>query len=259
MRKKLFFALTVWFIMYSASAAVEKEPNQWFNFSADYWISTISADAEYEGDKFSLEDDLSMSPDKGMPVLSMAFEWSETGSVLLSHMFPSYSGKYAIDRDIKYGGVTFPSGTEVDYKMKMAFTDILYRGKISDFKEHSLYILFGVKIADLFLELEGVDAHPGVWRKVSEDVIAPVPLVGLRLLGDLPNKFSYELQARGLTLPVEQYEFNMIDAEIMFNYEINENFSASAGYRAFHVGADVDDFSLDASLGGFVLRGIYRY
>lgn len=255
----LLFAAAFSLVFAGTASSDEETPRKWLTVSVDYWASHIDAEAEHEGDRFSLREDFSMSPRKDMPVFSLGLDWSETSGVFLSRFSPSYRGRDAIERDIRYGGVTFPAGTEVDYDLRMAFTDVLYRGRLAEFSAQRLDILFGVKLADVSLELEGVDEHPGVRRKVREDVLAPVPVAGLRLSGELPRNFGYELEARGLTLPVEGYRFDMLDAELVINYELHENFSAGAGYRAFIVNADVDDFEFKSRLDGFILRGVFRY
>ncbi len=249
----------VFCLMLAVFSTAEEEVPPMFKFSVDYWMSSINAEAEYEGDRFSLDEDFSMSPRKNMPVFELRFDWSETSGIFLSHFSPSYSGRDAIRRDIRYGGVTFPAGTEVDYDLRMSFTDVLYRSRLAEFSGNRLDILFGVKIADVSLELEGTDAHPGERRTVREDATAPVPLIGLWFSGILPGNFSYELQGRGLTLPIEGYRFDILDANLMVNYDVHENFQVGAGYRTFIVNADVDDFEFKSSLDGFVLRGLVRY
>ena len=261
MRKKtsLLLCAAAFAFMLLPAASAGEEPLPWLRFSVDYWMSSIEAEAEYEGDRFSLDEDFSMSPRKDIPVFELGLDWSRTSGIFLSHVSPSYSGRDAIRRDISYGGVTFPAGTEVSYDLRMSFTDVLYRSSLAEFSGNRLDILFGVKIADVSLELEGTDAHPGEQRTVKEDVRAPVPLVGLWFSGSLPRGFSYELQGRGLTMPVEGYRFDILDANLMLNYEVHENFHVGAGYRTFIVNADVDDFEFKSSLDGFVLRGLIRY
>lgn len=243
----------------SRAGAEDGRPAGGFRFSVDYWMSNIRAEARYGGDRFSFDEDLSMSPGKGIPVFELGFDSSGGRGILLSHFSPSYSGRDSSDRDIKFGGVTFPAGTEVDYEMRMSFTDVFYVSRLADISENRLDILFGVKIAGLSLELAGIDEHPGVHRRVKEDFLAPVPLVGLRFSVKLPRGFGFELQGRGLTLPIEGYRFDMLDANAALNYELHENFRVSAGYKVFIVNADVDDFEARSNLDGFFLRGIFRY
>lgn len=229
------------------------------SFSAGYWMSAIRAEAEYEGDRFSLEDDLSMSPRNDAPVLRLDLSWSEKSGVSLGSFSLSYGGADSIRRDIKFGGVTFPAGAEVGYRMGMSFTDVLYRGRLASFQGARADILFGARVADLSLELAGIDEHPGVYRRIKEEFTAPAPLAGMAISGGFPRGLGYEIRAAGFALPVEGYRFNMLDADLALHMAVHENFLLGAGYRFFYVNADVDAFKFKSSLDGFMLRGVFRY
>ncbi len=227
--------------------------------TGDYWYSSIGVDVEYEGDEFSLEDDLSMSPRKDIPVLELELRWNETSAVFFSHFAPSYRGTDSIRRDIEYGGVKFPADVDIEYDFDISYTDILYRGRLSNSSRIRLDILFGAKIADLALELVGREAETGEEKTVREDVTAPVPVVGLWVSGDITDKLGFEVQGRGLTLPIEGYRFDMLDANAMVGYDVHENFHIGAGYRIFLIKGEADDFKVNSTMTGFVLRGMLRY
>jgi hypothetical protein len=157
-----------------------------------------------------------------------------------------FSGNNTITRNINFGGLTFPAGTNVASDVEMSVLDFAMAFHILDFDDGPLRLQLGpevaVKIADIDLSFR--DTVTNIVESVSATV--PVPTIGAR--GRIA--FSDYAGVVGRIGYLEVSGNSVLDADVQLEFSPIPLLGIFAGYRYVDVEVDESDVRINSTFSG---------
>ena len=157
-----------------------------------------------------------------------------------------FSGNNTITRNITFGGLTFPAGTNVSSDVEMNVFDFAMAFHLIDVDDGPLRVQLGpevaVKIADVDLSFR--DTASGTVESVSATV--PVPTIGAR--GRIA--FSDYAGVVGRIGYLEVSGNSVLDADIQLEFSPLPLLGIFAGYRYIDVDVDESDVIVNSTFSG---------
>jgi hypothetical protein len=210
--------------------------------------NTVQIPNDQGGTRFSLIDAVGSGP---WAAVRLYLNWNVSQRhgirVLLAPL--SLTGKGSLSEAVDFAGQTYELGTPVDATYKFNSWRLGYRYLVSDHQQLKLWIGFTAKIRDAKIELEQAGAS-------SKDTdVGFVPLAHLagdwRLTGPWHLLFDIDGLAGG---PGRAF-----DGAVKLNYDFDNRWGVSAGYRTLEGGADVESVYAFAWLHYMVIAGTARF
>jgi hypothetical protein len=84
--------------------------------------------------------------------------------------------------------------------------------------------------------------------KREGSVDAPLPVIGVRGLWELPHHFFIDAGAQFFALSIDEYDGNLQDYRVMVTYQPKKWLGIGIGYNQFNVDVDVDGNKFNGSL-----------
>lgn len=212
----------------------------------DYWISVqayypkvdtnvrVTAEvADTIGTDIDLERDLSLDDRDFLPAVTIG---SRFGQVVVGFDFfkLNRTGVVELGRDINFDDVTFPLNARVE----SGFDSDVYRLTVgySFIRKPNLELgaALGVHATDFTVSIAGEIAG-NEFEAESESrrrsVLAPLPTVGLYGTWGIGPKLEANGRVDYLSLNIDDYDGELINAQAGINYYITRNFAIGAAYR----------------------------
>jgi len=157
-----------------------------------------------------------------------------------------------IDRDIDFGGETYPVGTETTAHWDLKVLQVSYDYTFSRHDDYELAAGIGVHMLDAELGLDATIAGGGgsASREVSEkgSTNAPLPVLGLRGTWLLPHDFFVTAQAQFFYIDMDEYKGSLSDLKANIIWQATPRFGIGLGYNDFRFRFDLDKRAFDGRL-----------
>jgi hypothetical protein len=162
----------------------------------------------------------------------------------------SRDGSNVIERDIKFGDVTFPVGTTVDTKFDYQIAKLTYSYSLLQNQKVDLAVAAGIYTA--FFDFRSTDIETGATE--GEDGTAPVPLFGLRGAFLINSRWMANAYLEYFEIDNSDVDAMYIDTTVSLEYRIRERTGIGFAYNFVNVDGedkgshDAVDFDYDGLL-----------
>ena len=164
----------------------------------------------------------------------------------------STSRSKTIEEEINWGDETFPVNAKVESEFDFDVYELAYEYAFLRRDTYELNASIGLHYTDLSLSLAAKAASSGgtLTADIKEEgsVGAPLPVIGLRGLWQLPHNFWIEAQAQFFAISIDEYDGNLQDYKIMATWQPKKWLGIGVGYNRFAVDVDVDSDRFNGSL-----------
>jgi hypothetical protein len=164
----------------------------------------------------------------------------------------SRSESETIREEIVWGDETFPVNAKVDGEFDFDVYELAYEYAFLRRDSYELNATIGLHYTDLSLSLAAKAAASGgtLTADIKEEasVGAPLPVVGLRGLWQLPHHFWIDAQAQFFYLSLDEYDGSLQDYKVTVHWQPKKWLGFGLGYNRFAVDVDVDASRFDGSL-----------
>ncbi|HMN43319.1 MAG TPA: hypothetical protein PKE27_02030 [Povalibacter sp.] len=157
-----------------------------------------------------------------------------------------------INRDIEFGDTTFPLNVEVRTDIKVEIFELAY--EYSFLKRDNLELSGTIGLHNLSVKA-GLHADAssnaglgGLDLEEAADGDGPLPVVGLRGLWALNDHFYFDAQVQFFAVKFDNYDGNLQDYKLSFNWQPFEHFGVGLGYNDFSTRLDVDEEHFNGKL-----------
>jgi len=156
------------------------------------------------------------------------------------------------DREIEWGGVTYPANVRIDSEFGFDVYELAYDYAFLRRENYEVSGTFGVHYTDLSMKLVGEGSIDGesVAGQVKKEasVGAPLPVIGVRGLWALPHDFWIEASAQYFALSIDEYDGSLQDYRAVVIWQPKKWLGVGVGFNQFQVDVDVDADRFKGSL-----------
>jgi hypothetical protein len=164
----------------------------------------------------------------------------------------SRSESATLERDVEWGGVTFPVDTRIKGEFNFDIYELVYEYSFLRRETYELNASIGLHYTDVSWTLAARASSSGgtLENDIKEEasVGAPLPVIGLRGLWQLPYDLWVDAQAQFFALSIDEYDGNLQDYKVMLTWQPRKWLGFGIGYNQFSVDVDVDADNFDGSL-----------
>jgi hypothetical protein len=162
------------------------------------------------------------------------------------------SDSRTIDREIEWGGETFPVNTKVKGDLEYQVYELFYEYAFLRRESYELSASIGAYWVSLDSRLSATitgAAGGTTTRDVSRDggFDVPLPVLGLRAQWALPYDLSFDLSGQYFTASIDQYDGDLQNYRATFTWQPNKWVGLGVGYDWFSADLDVDASRFDGS------------
>jgi hypothetical protein len=162
------------------------------------------------------------------------------------------TGSRTIDEDIEFGDQVYPVNAKVNSEFSFDIYELAYEYAFLKRDTYELDGTIGVHLASLGMGLKAKAADSGgaliVDVKREGTIDAPLPVIGLRGIWQLPHHFSIDAGAQFFSLSIDQYDGSLQDYRVMLNWQPKKWLGFGLGYNQFDVDLDVDGDKFNGNL-----------
>ena len=219
---------------------VHAQDNDKFKFSAgvfsvfkhDSAMSLTSTSAGL-GVSFSPEDSLGWKGEQSVLRLDGRYRFTDKHSLSMSWYRISTDGDRSIQKDIEWLGrdgnvITIPVGASVKSSLEYDIVKLAYLWSFYHSDKVELSVGGGIHLTDIGVNLEASVTNNGVSASKA-DMLAPLPVVSLRLAYDVTPKFSWFWQAELFAISVGDWDGTYSDLQLGMEYQLLQNVGVGIG------------------------------
>ena len=219
---------------------VHAQDNDKFKFSAGVFsvtkynsaMSLTSASAGL-GVAFSPENTLGWKGEQNVLRLDGRYRFTNKHSLSMSWYRISTDGDRSIQKDIEWLGrdgnvITIPVGASVTSSLEYDIVKLAYLWSFYHSDKVELSVGGGIHLTDIGVNLEASVTNNGVSASKA-DMIAPLPVVSLRLAYDVTPKFSWFWQAELFAISVGDWDGTYSDLQLGMEYQLLQNVGVGIG------------------------------
>jgi outer membrane protein len=134
-----------------------------------------------------------------------------------------------LERDIVFGGETFPAGTEVQTTQDLETWQLLYGYSLLRDAQKEFGLSIGVHFTRARTAISALTT--GQFVELETDV--PLPTIGAFAGIELPRHWSIDAAARVFALEFDQYEGSMAYLSVRLERELGKHFAAGLGFNYY--------------------------
>jgi len=164
------------------------------------------------------------------------------------------TGSRVLERDIQWGGQTFPAGSQVDSKLNFDVTKVNYQYSLFHNEEAELGASIGLHVMGVSASINGNTQSQG------QSITAPLPVWGLYAKYKFTPRFSayYNYEIFNINYQ-DKVSGGLQDFLFGLEYRLFRNFALGAAYNRFALHlkgkGDATTVNLDTSWNGGMLYG----
>jgi hypothetical protein len=157
-----------------------------------------------------------------------------------------------LDEDIEWGDQVYPTNAKVTAEVRFDIYELAYEYAFLRRDTWELNGTFGLHLASMSIGLKAEAANSNgtlLFDQSKEGKLnAPLPVIGLRGLWQLPHNFYIDAQAQYFALSVDQIDGNVQDYKIVATWQPKPWLGIGVGYNRFAVDIDVGKERFNGSL-----------
>jgi hypothetical protein len=170
--------------------------------------------------------------------------------IRLMYFDTNQSAERTIDRDIQVGDTTFPVDARLEATMETSVTEVAYEYAFLRRKSYEVTGSFGIHNLGFKLGLSASQTQSGQTLSLENDVDAdgPLPVIGLRGIWRLNEKWYLDGQAQFFEISMDPYDGRIEDYSAALVWMPLKHFGIGAGYNHFVTRVDVSSPRFDGDL-----------
>lgn len=246
------FAIVLLVFGASGAQAAERNPLEsqvivdagWFFMSTDMRVRVDGETGDAVGSDIDYDDTFGIGD---FDRFRLEASWRIAPRHLLRGMYfqNNRSASRSLERDVEFGGETFPLGVTVDARSELTVAQVSYEYA---FLKRDLYEVaggIGVHYVDVSLGLDATVAAQGgsVSRSLDEEATtqAPLPVLGLRGSWRLPHDLYVSAQVHYFYLEFAPYSGSLVDFTASLVWQFSDRVGIGVAYNDFGFRFDIDD------------------
>jgi len=219
---------------------VHAQDNDKFKFSAGVFsvfkhdsAMSLTSTSVGLGVSFSPEDSLGWKGEQSVLRLDGRYRFTDKHSLSMSWYRISTDGDRTIQKDIEWLGrdgnvITIPIGASVKSSLEYDIVKLAYLWSFYHSDKVELSVGGGIHLTDIGVNLEASVTNNGVSASKA-DMLAPLPVVSLRLAYDVTPKFSWFWQAELFAISVGDWDGTYSDLQLGMEYQVLQNVGVGIG------------------------------
>jgi hypothetical protein len=164
----------------------------------------------------------------------------------------SRSRSETIDRDIEWGGNTYPVNAKVDFNFSFTIVELAYEYEFLKRDNYEIGASVGLHYTQFSAALKAKAAQSGGTLegdlKNEGSVDLPLPVFGLQGTWQLPHNFWANLSGQFFSLTINEYSGDIQDYRATLIWQPSRWVGLGIGYDYFKVNVDVDKTDFKGSL-----------
>jgi hypothetical protein len=185
------------------------------------------------GVSFSPEDSLGWEGEQSVLRLDGRYRFTEKHSLSMSWYRISADGDRTIQNDIEWldrdgNVITIPVGASVKSSLEYDIVKLAYLWSFYHSDKVELSVGGGIHLTDIGVNLEASVTNTGVSASNAE-MLAPLPVISLRLAYDVTPKFSWFWQAELFAISVGDWDGTYSDLQLGMEYQLLQNLGVGIG------------------------------
>jgi hypothetical protein len=157
-----------------------------------------------------------------------------------------------LDRDIEFQDQVFPASATVTATSSFDIYELAYEYALWHRDTWEVNASIGLHVADLSLGLKAKasTSNGTLSGDVSREakVAAPLPVVGVRGLWQLPHNFYIDASAQYFSLSIDEFDGRISDYKLAVNWQPKTWLGIGVGYNQFDVDVDVNKDRFNGNL-----------
>jgi len=219
----------------------------WFFPQIYAWYPSLDGEmGEIGGDTLRFDEDLALSDKELSVVPGLNIQLGGWG-VRFSAFFLHFKGSNVLQRDISFGGITFPVNEPVDSDIKLD-------------NYHLMTVKPVVNTSALVIALQGGISWYSFDGSVTSQTLGsgrqsgdvPVPVIGV-LLQMKVAMVLLELDVSGLSVAIGGIKADVLELQASAGVVLFKIITVRGGYRLVDVRGESSDFFVDATIDGFFI------
>lgn len=213
-------------------------------------ITKVAVDGNVPNEIIDLGKSLDFDNKESAFTFNFAWRFSKNNywSVILEYFKTTSANQGFTSKEINWGEVTYPKGTEVKGAFNFSLYRIFFGRVISKGNKHELIGGIGVHALNISTYLQGItyiDNLPSAvnetydYEKHTVTLIAPVPNIGFKYMYAPTEKWSFSARIDWFSLNTSGYAGYLWDFGPSVTYQLINNLNMGVSYRYFNTSLDV--------------------
>jgi hypothetical protein len=158
------------------------------------------------------------------------------------------SSSRTIDRDLQFRDRTFTISSEIDARFTTQVAEIAYEYAFLRRERYEVAATLGIHDLRFDLALAATEGQQGITQAESAAANGPLPVVGLRGVWRLSDRWFVDAQAQFFEVSVNPYDGRIEDYNASLVWQALPHVGIGAGYNEFVTRLDVDGSRFDGHL-----------
>lgn len=162
----------------------------------------------------------------------------------------SRSRRKTLEEEIEWGGETYPVNANAEAEVKFSVIELAYEYAFLRRDTYEINATAGLHYTAFEASLRAESTSGGQVLDLSDeaDIKAPLPVLGLRGIWQLPANLYIDAQAQYFALSIDEYDGSVQDYRLMLTWQPKTWLGLGIGYNGFKVDVDVDRDRFNGSL-----------
>ena len=232
--------------LFSSPFAYAKHLNERFNLNFGAFFTKRDTTARADslssgtGTTLSFQNDLGLDEKVTIGRIDGFYRFGYRHRLLFGHYDLSRSNTRIIDKTIKFGGSTFPSGTLLSTNSDLKMSLLAYNYSAIHTDKTEIGFTFGLHVMDIDLMLR--DNNSSLMEREAGTL--PLPVYGFRFSHALRSKWLIKGGITLFAIDTDKYDGRLLDQWLALEHNTYKNVGFGIGYNDFNIDLDISDGDL---------------
>lgn len=194
--------------------------------------------------RVDFEDDLGFEDSQSVGRFAAFYKFNERHQLDFDVFDLSQSSTAVLQKEIKWGDITFPIDADVATSLDLGIYKIAYTYFPVQEEKGRFGLTGGLYVADIDLRLRVL---PNDMQEVGA-VTAPLPVLGFRGEYYFTERWRGSASIEWFGLEIDEYDGHLQDSLLGIDYRMTEHFALGLGYNHVEIDVDATDKALRADL-----------
>ncbi len=233
-KKSISCALAAMLLLNMPTAFAQEDDFDHFSISVGVFVTDrasktrLNGEAGDDGTNIDLEGDLGLDQTDTVFRIDGSYRFNERHRIDISIFDLSRSKTKIIDEEIEWGDTVYPIDVTLKSQFDLAIYKLAYTWSFMRRDKGYLGLTAGLYIASFGAKLDAVD----IGSVESDNLTAPLPVVGLRGQYDISEKFTFRASGEIFAMKYEEYDGTLVDLYAGIDYQLSEHTAIGLGLNS---------------------------
>ena len=239
--KSFFMPLVALMFLEIPTAIAQADDDTKFSISVGVFLTDRNSKTRVDGTtgmigtEVDLEGDLRLNQSDSVFRIDGYYRFNQKHRLDFSAFDLSRTASKVIEKDIQWKDTLFPIDTTVDSDIDLTIYKLAYTWSFMRRDKGYLGLTAGLYIADFGTRLKG----EAIGALESDEVTAPLPVIGLRGQYDFTEKLSFRASAEIFALEYEDYSGSLYDIYAGLDYQFFTHVAIGIGINAVELNVEI--------------------